>query len=430
MIEMNQMRHVAAGAARTWTQVWFRDANTVPLDVMRIGIGFMIFYNYLMIRPQDLVAFYGNNGFLDNSVVPEMASLSSFSVLMFLSTDWQLLLFHYVFVGLCFLYCIGWKTSIVKWLVLIGHMSFINRNPHAWYGVDNVALILMFTLCLAPIGSSLSVDRVVQLARRKIGSGLSAALPLQTSGWGFACRRLIQVQMAVIYFSSGIEKLYGDTWWSGEAPWFAMANNETAFFPLAVFAHNFWLVNLIAFGTLFLELAYPFLIWGRRTRPYLLAGALMLHAGIAIFLGMYYFAIVMSFGHLAFVRHEWYAELGKWWRSRFPSMEMIYDGNCGFCKRSMAWLLAFDGLGQVSIRDYRAEPSPVVPDELVDKALYVVVDGRFAMPGFEAYRFVVLRVPGLWWLVPFFYIPFLSRPVGTRCYNWVAANRMRLSAAV
>lgn len=52
-------------------------------------------------------------------------------------------------------------------------------------------------------------------------------------------------------------------------------------------------------------------------------------------------------------------------------------------------------------------------------------DGR-ALPGFEAYRYVVLRVPGLWWQVPLFYIPVLSRLFGHLIYNWIAANRSRL----
>ena len=76
-------------------------------------------------------------------------------------------------------------------------------------------------------------------------------------------------------------------------------------------------------------------------------------------------------------------------------MEMIYDGRCGFCVRSMAWFLAFDGLRQISVRDFRTNPSPVVSDAQMEKALYLVLpDGR-ALPGFEAYRYVVLRVPGL-----------------------------------
>ena len=109
-------------------------------------------------------------------------------------------------------------------------------------------------------------------------------------------------------------------------------------------------------------------------------------------------------------------------------MEMIYDGRCGFCVRSMAWFLAFDGLGQIRIRDFRTNPSPVVSDAQMEKALYLVLpDGR-ALPGFEAYRYVVLRVPGLWWLIPFFYVPVFSRLFGRPLYNWIAANRSRLSA--
>ena len=53
-------------------------------------------------------------------------------------------------------------------------------------------------------------------------------------------------------------------------------------------------------------------------------------------------------------------------------------------------------------------------------------DGR-ALPGFEAYRYVVLRVPGLWWQIPFFYVPVLSRLFGHPIYNWIASNRSWLS---
>ena len=86
-----------------------------------------------------------------------------------------------------------------------------------------------------------------------------------------------------------------------------------------------------------------------------------------------------------------------------------------------------DGLRQIQIRNFRTHSSPVVSNEQVEKALYTVLaDGR-ALPGFEAYRHVVLRVPGLWWLVPFCYVPVFSRWVGHPIYNWVAANRSRLS---
>jgi hypothetical protein len=56
----------------------------------------------------------------------------------------------------------------------------------------------------------------------------------------------------------------------------------------------------------------------------------------------------------------------------------------------------------------------------------VLPDGR-TLPGFEAYRYVVLRVPGLWWMVPLFYVPIVSRLVGRPLYNWIASHRSYLS---
>jgi predicted DCC family thiol-disulfide oxidoreductase YuxK len=131
-------------------------------------------------------------------------------------------------------------------------------------------------------------------------------------------------------------------------------------------------------------------------------------------------------GHMSFLRQEWLTALGAWWRRRIGPMEMIYDGRCGFCVRSMAWFLAFDGLGQIAVRDFRKDPSPVVSDEKMEKALHLVLPGGRALPGFEAYRYVVLRVPGLWWQVPLFYVPVLSRRIGHPVYNWIAANRARM----
>ena len=410
-----------------WFKIWFQDKNTVPLEVTRMGVGFLLFINYVMFSPSDVVALYGESGIFNRAVVPEMSQFASFSFFVYFDQAWQLLTFHYVFVALCFCLFVGWQTRWVKWFVLIGHISYFNRNEFLFYGVDTVAIALLLILCIAPIGSALSLDRVRKVRKHKREHGLEATLPLPTSQRGFACQRLMQLQMAVIYFSAGIEKLYGDMWWSGVAPWVALNNNETAFFPMGLLADHFWLVNIMAFGTILIEVSYTFLIWGYKTRPYLLVAALFLHFNIAVMMGMYYFAIMMICGHLAFMRRHWYAYAGQWWRKKMGAMEMIYDGECGFCKRAMASFLAFDGLRQISVRDYRTSPSPVVASEKVDKALYLVTEDEKAIPGFDAYRYAVLRVPGLWWQVPFFYIPVFSKLFGRPIYNWIAANRGTIS---
>jgi len=281
-------------------------------------------------------------------------------------------------------------------------------------------------LCFAPIGRALSLDRVRAVRKAKQGD-LNARLPRYTSGWAFACTRLMQIQMAVLFLFSATDKLRGDDWWDGDAVWLVFASADYYNnFMLNFLAPNYWLVNIATYSVILIEVAFPFLIWQRASRPYALVAALFLHLQFALLMNLYYFSFVMTMGHMSFLRPEWLRRLGAVWKRRIGPMEMIYDGRCGFCKRSMAGFLAFDGLNQIQIRDFRADPSPVVSDERMEKALHLVLpDGR-ALPGFEAYRYVVLRVPGLWWQIPFFYVPVFSRLLGHPIYNWVAANRSRL----
>jgi predicted DCC family thiol-disulfide oxidoreductase YuxK len=349
------------------------------------------------------------------------------SVFYYFTAPWQWVAFHALFLSCGAAFVVGWHTSWVKWIVLIGHISYDYRNLTLSYGAQSIAACLLFILCLAPVGRAISLDRVRAMRMAK-SKNLTATLPPYTSAWAGACTRLMQVQMAVLFFYSGLEKARGEEWWSGDAVWSAFTTNEFYNAPLVwLLAHQYWLVTVGTYGTIFIEIAYAFLIWQRRTRPYLLAAAILLH--LSFFgLGLVYFSIIMIMGHMSFLRPEWLASLSAWWKKKIGEMEMIYDGRCGFCVRSMAWLLAFDGLAQIRVRDFRTNPSPVVSDEKLEKALYLVLpDGR-ALPGFEAYRYVAPRVPGLWWQIPFFYVPVLSRLVGHPIYNWVATHRGWLSS--
>jgi predicted DCC family thiol-disulfide oxidoreductase YuxK len=421
-------REALAPFAQAWSWFWFQPTTTVPLDVVRIGLGAAVFFHFGMATPFVLdlwgdarwMPFDQAQQYLDG---PWMQS-----VFFYFSAPWQWLAFHALFVLCAGSFMLGWHTRWVKWVVLAGQISYDYRNLTVIYGVDSIICSLLFVLCLAPAGRALSLDRVraVRAAKRK---NLAAKLPPHISPWAGACTRLLQLQMAVLFFYSGIGKLRADEWWSGDAIWLVFTTYEF-YHPLLleVLARQYWLVNIMSYGTVLIEIAFPFLIWQRRTRPYLLGAAIFLHLMFGLLLRLIYFSSVMIVGHLSFLRPEWLTRLGEIWKRRMGDMEMIYDGRCGFCVRSMAWLLAFDGLGQITIRDFRAHPSPLVSDALVEKALYVVLpDGR-ALPGFEAYRHVVLRVPGLWWLVPFFYVPVVSRLFGPPIYDWVAANRRWLSS--
>ena len=415
---------IFARLRRVWSLIWFQDKSTSPLQIARIGVGAAVLLHYALATPY-LFTLWGDDGWMPRTLLAqEQSGRWAQSVLFYFSAPWQLAVFHGFFLFCCAALMVGWRTAFVKWAVLIGHISYDYRNPHIVYGADAILACLLLILCFAPTGRAMSLDRVreVRAAKRK---DLEAHPPPFTSPWAFACTRLMQIQMAVLFFVSATDKLTGMDWWDGDAVWLVFVDNNYYHSGLlALLASNYWLVYLATYGTIAIEIVYPFLVWTRRLRPYMLAGAIFLHLQFALLMRLYYFSFVMVMGHMSFLRHEWLSALGAAW------MEMIYDGHCGFCKRSMAWFLAFDGLRQIQIRDFRADPSPVVSDDRVEKALYLVLpDGR-ALPGFEAYRYVVLRVPGLWWQIPFFYLPVLSRLVGHPLYNWVAANRGRLSQFV
>jgi predicted DCC family thiol-disulfide oxidoreductase YuxK len=417
---------VAAALLRGWRRLWFQDKSTMPLEIARIGIAAAILLHYGLASPH-LFTFWGDSGWLPRALLEQQAREPWVqSVFFYFTAPWQWIAFHALFLFCCAAMAAGWRTSWVKWLVLVGEISYANRNPAMTYGVHAILACLLLILCFAPIGRALSLDRVrkVRIAKRE---NLSADPAAFTSPWALACTRLMQIQMALLFFFSGAHKLRGEDWWSGDAVWKVFSYHEYYNgFILDVLASHYWLVNVATYGTILIELAYPFLIWQRQSRPYMLAAAIFLHLQFAFLMYLYFFSFVMIMGHMSFLRRAWLSRLGAWWKRKPGAMEMIYDGDCGFCRRSMAWLLAFDGLRQIGIRDFRSNPSPLVSEERLRSALYLVLPDERTLPGFEAYRYVVLRVPGLWWLVPLFYVPALSRLFGRPIYGWIAANRSRL----
>jgi predicted DCC family thiol-disulfide oxidoreductase YuxK len=416
-----------AALGRAWSRVWFQDSPTSPLELVRIGIGAALLLHYAQATPL-LFDLWGDAGWMPRDVVLKIRDPWMQSVFFYFDAPWEWVAFHGLFLLCCAAFMAGWRTSWVKWIVLVGQISYDYRNPMLTYGVDWIVASLLFILGVAPVGRALSLDRVRAVRAAKV-KDLNARLPPYGNAWAGACTRLMQIQMAVLFFYSAISKLGADDWWSGDAVWTVFTTDEYYNrIILDVLASHYWLVNLATYGTILIEIAFAFLIWQRSTRPYLLAAAIFLHLQFALLMGLFYFSFVMIMGHMSSVRPEWLTRLGAAWKRAMGEMEMTYDGRCGFCVRSMVWFLAFDGLGQVRVRNFRTDPSPVVSDAQLEKALYLFLpDGR-ALPGFEAYRYVVLRVPGLWWQVPLFYVPVLSRLLGHPLYNWIASHRSLLSS--
>jgi hypothetical protein len=119
---------------------------------------------------------------------------------------------------------------------------------------------------------------------------------------------------------SGTSKLLGSAWWSGTAIWGTIANSyfaplDQAWYMagLQFLSERRWLWELsMSAGcvfTLVLEIGLPFLVWNRRWRWWMVSGAVLLHTGIGVCMGLVTFGLFMLCMVMSFVPPEAVHEL-------------------------------------------------------------------------------------------------------------------------
>jgi predicted DCC family thiol-disulfide oxidoreductase YuxK len=110
-------------------------------------------------------------------------------------------------------------------------------------------------------------------------------------------------------------------------------------------------------------------------------------------------------------------------------LDVIYDGQCGFCIRALKICRALDVRRVLRFHDANARESVLVAfPELTradfENAIFAIAPDRSATRGFFAFRRILWESPLMWPLIPLFYLPG-SGHVGPRVYAWVARNRRR-----
>ncbi len=110
---------------------------------------------------------------------------------------------------------------------------------------------------------------------------------------------------------------------------------------------------------------------------------------------------------------------------------LIYDGDCALCRKAVSLARRLDWFGVLryaNARDRSSLPAaevPLDPDRLLQEMHLLPPRGGRAYHGFGAFRWLAWRLPPLWPLAPFLYLPGVPA-LGQRLYLWVARNRFRL----
>lgn len=108
--------------------------------------------------------------------------------------------------------------------------------------------------------------------------------------------------------------------------------------------------------------------------------------------------------------------------------DVLYDGGCGVCTRSVIWLRRFDRSHRLRFRDITREwdtlsrKHPSLDAGACAAAMHVIEASGRITTGFDGFRTIARAVVRLWPLLPFLYVPGVPF-VGRRVYAAVASHR-------
>ena len=315
---INQAKETSSASLRhfgaNWNRFWFMPMDVYTLCVIRILTGVIALYFLITFTP-DLIHLFGSGGLLPIEMVKDFRDPIRVSYFDVLSKPVELYAAHAVGIAIVAAMTLGFYTRVTSVLSLFVVLSYIHRAPMITSQIELVLAMLLFYLCLAPVGTRLSVDH--WLARRKADGKPKMLDDLEMAGRSSLAAtivtRLMQIHLVLIYLMMALAKLndgspvdfepyYYHAWWSGEAVWWLAAKPSSSLVDLTgLLTDSMYLVNAWTLAIVVFEIAFVLLIWNRIARPLLLWAAVPMWLSLAVITGLPLFCGAMLVANLAFV---------------------------------------------------------------------------------------------------------------------------------
>ncbi|WP_392671633.1 HTTM domain-containing protein [Streptomyces sp. LN785] len=106
---------------------------------------------------------------------------------------------------------------------------------------------------------------------------------------------VIMVEVCLIYATAGWYKIQGSRWQDGTALYYPLKLDYFTPWPALsdILASNGVMVMVLTYGTVIVQVAFPFTLFNRRVKNVLLVGMMCEHLGIALLLGLPFFSMAM-----------------------------------------------------------------------------------------------------------------------------------------
>ncbi len=256
---------------------------------------------------------------------------------------------------------LGWRTRTMSVLFMIGVLSLQNRSIFMGDGGDNVIHLMAIYLVLTRCGQVWSLDARRDPSRAdQVGPALWGALgacltALTFMGrlgggwllifWGlwavhalwWAAGRyapgqpralldvianlthnagllVIMAEVCLVYATAGWYKIQGSRWQDGTALYYPLHLDYFSPWPALseLLASHGVIVMLLTYGTVAVQVAFPFTLLNRRVKNVLLAVMIAEHAAIAVVLGLPFFSLAMIAADAVFLPTGFLRRTGRW----------------------------------------------------------------------------------------------------------------------
>ncbi|MCI3931861.1 HTTM domain-containing protein [Streptomyces sp. AN091965] len=261
---------------------------------------------------------------------------------------------------------VGWRTRTMSVLFMIGVLSLQNRSIFMGDGGDNVihlmAIYLVFTRCghvwsldarRRARARADGVDRVGPVLWGALGLALALVTGMGELGWFWlvlfwglwasqglwwaaerhaprgaqrllldvvanlvhnAALLVIMVEACLIYATAGWYKIQGSRWQDGTAVYYPLNLDYFSPWPALseLLSSHGVMIMVITYGTVVVQVAFPFTLLNRRVKNVLLTLMICEHAVIAVVLGLPFFSLAMIAADAVFLPTPFLRRLGTW----------------------------------------------------------------------------------------------------------------------
>jgi predicted DCC family thiol-disulfide oxidoreductase YuxK len=388
---------------------FFTPTSPTPMALARIFIGLVVLQDLVIHLLPDFALYYGDHAILSTpALLTKYWGFQSFFDLMLVlpsGEHWRLLFFILLIITAFFMTIGLWSrfSMVFVWLGLMSLDSHFELNQND--GDVFLRLAVMILAC-SNAGDAFSIDNLLRAFRqdwRLTGFG-----PRLSSPWA---QRWLQLQLAFVYSQTFFAKLSGKHWIDGWAVYFASRYDDCQRFMLPVVFDTPFIVKSLTWGTLLIEFSLWTLVWFKELRYWVLLSGILLHMGIEMTMNLPMFEWVIMFSYFAFVEPEDLAKVMNYLKAKIHSrfgapVLLAFDGNSISCVHAVGVLHRMDIFGFLEAIDFRnpGKFKSALKFDKSDNSIFLQ-NKKVWLRGFDAFRWLSLRLPILWIIVPFVLIP-------------------------